>query len=471
MRFLSLAKLLALITITATTVTAQSTSISAVPTVTEVPPISTSVTPVVDPPSPTQVPPGPLPPPPGGPRTRARLEPADGQIILGAWLDTENRVGANDRPSLFNQRIGRNAGSFQLAEEIPLRPNPFIPGDFLFSNISLLDEGTDASLFMTVYPYSGFDAITDADIDTLVEQVNNITRINGRSVFIRYGPEMNGDWMQGFGRRPAGYIASFRRVAQQIHDRTAAAMVWSPNLDQNGDSFTEYYPGDEYVDWVGLSVYWKGPRNAYPWIETAIAPENYAAQIIDGLGGEGSFFSFYREFAAGRGKPFAISEGAGCFHRMCSPPGSTSFVPCAAAATLAQSQMSFYNSLLFSQSFRTTYPLVKMVQMFEFEKEESDGGYRVMRDFRASIDPESLAQFRSGLDRFDAGFQWASPATLRTTTAARTTATATSTTAVTSTTVAVVTTTTTKSGDSKTHGLAVVGTLLAVMATVAALFA
>ncbi|KAJ3205648.1 hypothetical protein HDU67_008719 [Dinochytrium kinnereticum] len=411
-------------------------------------------------------PPGPVTPPSN--RPRARLEPADGKIILGAWLDTEDKPGARDTFSGFNRRIGQMAGSFQLSQRIPLAPNPYIPGDFLNANMTLFDEGSNASLFLTVYPYDGFDAIQDRDIDLLVEQCNNITR-GGRNVIIRYGPEMNGDWMEGFGRRPAGYIASFRRVATQIHSRTTAAMLWSPNLDQGGDSFSEYYPGDEYVDWVGLSVYWKGSRNAYPWRETTLAPPNFVAEIIDGLGGEGPTYSFYQNYAVARGKPMAISEGAGTYHRQCAPPGVSTFTACEAQTTVAGVQMSFYNSFLFSETFRSTYPLVKMVQMFEFEKEESDGGYRVLRDFRASIDPDSLAQFRAGLARFPDAFEWATPLTvLSTTTSVRTTTTATTATTVSTVTTAPVTTTSSRSGEVKSVVASVGGVIVAALFTAAA---
>jgi beta-mannanase len=32
-------------------------------------------------------------------------------------------------------------------------------------------------------------------------------------------------------------------------------MAWSPNDWLFGDSSDKYYPGDEYVDWVGVSSY------------------------------------------------------------------------------------------------------------------------------------------------------------------------------------------------------------------------
>ncbi|KAJ3107795.1 hypothetical protein HDU97_003143 [Phlyctochytrium planicorne] len=398
---------------------------------------------------------------PGG---KARLEPDDGKIILSAWLDTEDKPEARDRFSAFNNRIGFLAGAFQLSQRIPLAPNPFSPGSFLDANMTLFDEGSNAALFLTVYPYDGFDAITDADVDRLVSQVNNIT-LSGRNVFIRYGPEMNGAWMQGFGQRPTGYVASFRRIAQQIHDRTTAAMVWAPNLDQNGDSFTAYYPGDEYVDWVGLSVYYKGRRAAYPWIETTLPPPDYFEQIIDGLGGEGSSFSFYKEFAEKRGKPFVLSEGSGCYHVTCRSPGSSSFVPCAAQTTRAANQMGFWNEFLFNQEFRQKYPLFKMANMFEFQKQEEDGGFAIIRDFRTTVDPDTLAQFKSALTEFSTGFQWASPASPTSTAAPTTTSIVTVSTTV-STTLAPTTTTSKPSSALRSVGSMTLSALIAFLALV-----
>ncbi|KAJ3111512.1 hypothetical protein HDU96_005643 [Phlyctochytrium bullatum] len=419
---------------------------------------------------------------PTGPRRLARLEPADGKIILGAWLDTEDRPGARDTFLGFNQRIGFNAGSFQLSQQMPLADNPFIPGDKLYANMTLFNEGTNASLFLTIYPYSGLERIRETDIDFLVQQCQNITRDNGRNVYIRFGPEMNGAWMQGFGQRATEYKDAFRRIALRIHAETTAAMVWAPNLDQNGDSFSEYYPGDDVVDWVGLSVYWKGSRGRYPWIVSEPAPADFVAEIIDGLGGEGSSYSFYQNYAVARGKPMMITEGGGAYHIDCAPPGVSTFTPCRTETDRSTPAMSFYNSFLFRSDFRQRYPLLKMVQLFEFEKEESDAGYRVMRDFRVTTNNATLAQFRAGLQRFASGFEWAVPVTsaLPTTSTARTTTTTSTTTTTTTTTTTATSvtttatvaplTTTTRSGAAAQAGFSVVAAVFVSMAAFAMVF-
>jgi len=72
-------------------------------------------------------------------------------------------------------------------------------------------------------------------------------------VFVRFGYEMNGDW-NDYGT-PEEFIDKFR-IVHDVMEREApnVAMVWSPNSfpEQN---MADYYPGDEYVDWVGVSMY------------------------------------------------------------------------------------------------------------------------------------------------------------------------------------------------------------------------
>ncbi|KAJ3218026.1 hypothetical protein HDU67_006726 [Dinochytrium kinnereticum] len=373
----------------------------------------------------------------------ARLEPADGKVILSGWIDTEDKPVGNDKPSLFNSRIGRMAGAFQLTQDIPLAPNPYAPD-----------------------PAQGFEAVQDSDIEYLASQVNNITK-SGRSVFVRYAPEMQGD--------PQAFIASFRKVATAIHAITPnAAMVWSPNLENKDDAesiFTSYYPGGtndsshhEYVDWVGLSVYYKGMKGTYPWIRTTVCPANYFAELIDGLGGEGPTYSFYETYCRQKKKPFVLSEGAGTYN-IEYKVGNAAFSPSIQDTTRSGVQMSFWNTFLFSETFRAAYPLFKMANMFEFEKEETEVTTTILRDFRTTRDPESLAAFKAQLNVFDAGFEWAQAASL-TTTAAVSTATTTTTAgapATSTTTSVVVTSTTSKPSSGQKVGWGVGGALVAVV--------
>lgn len=84
-------------------------------------------------------------------------------------------------------------------------------------------------------------------------------------IFLRFAGEMNGDWTAwGANPRPgdptfdahaAQYVAAFREVAAAMHAGAPnVAMVWAPNdMPQTGTQ--AYYPGDAYVDWVGVSAY------------------------------------------------------------------------------------------------------------------------------------------------------------------------------------------------------------------------
>ncbi|HEY7294036.1 MAG TPA: glycosyl hydrolase [Dehalococcoidia bacterium] len=116
----------------------------------------------------------------------------------------------------------------------------------------------------------------------------------GRPVLLRTMHEMNGTWYpwgQQGDNTPDKYIAAWRH----IHDIFTAAgatnvqWVWSPNVigDQAAD-FAAYYPGDQYVDWVGLDGYNFGPQ-IWRWF----------AQI---------FGSSYDRLTALTSKPLMIAE-------------------------------------------------------------------------------------------------------------------------------------------------------------------
>jgi beta-mannanase len=86
-----------------------------------------------------------------------------------------------------------------------------------------------------------------------------------RPVLVRFAHEMNGDWYSwgAHANTPATFIAAWRRVVGLFRDEGArnARFVWSPNADDEGlGRIVRRYPGDRWVDWVGLSGFsWGGP--------------------------------------------------------------------------------------------------------------------------------------------------------------------------------------------------------------------
>lgn len=96
--------------------------------------------------------------------------------------------------------------------------------------------------------------INSVDYNQVRKVLNNLNSYN-KPMFIRFANEMN---VSTLGDEPEKYKEVFRTVADMVHEYPNFAVVWSPNdiggLDR---PFEYFYPGDEYVDWIGVSAYMK----------------------------------------------------------------------------------------------------------------------------------------------------------------------------------------------------------------------
>jgi cellulose synthase (UDP-forming) len=116
--------------------------------------------------------------------------------------------------------------------------------------------------------------IASGRYDRRVRRFARAVAAHRRPVLIRLAHEMNGSWYPwsvGPGRNtPRTYVRAWRRV-HDIFDRagaTNAGWVWSIESFGGGaptprSALQTYYPGDRYVDWVGLSGFNWGSRHDY----------------------------------------------------------------------------------------------------------------------------------------------------------------------------------------------------------------
>ena len=114
-----------------------------------------------------------------------------------------------------------------------------------------------------------------------------------RPVFLRFASEMNGGWTS-YHKDPALYRRTFRLVHDvMVRNAPNVVMIWcvGSKPDHNWD---DYYPGDKYVDWVGVNFYSVLHRNNDP---KQPADKETIASNLDGI---------YRKYAAR--KPIAICE-------------------------------------------------------------------------------------------------------------------------------------------------------------------
>jgi hypothetical protein len=205
----------------------------------------------------------------------ALLEPESG-TYFGVNLDW-----GNDSAGAFNERLGVDAAAF-----VQFAPFPFDDG--WRENLRLYVEKVQAArgiAVLTLEPTIPLDEITAAQAEDLAQLLADWNN-QGVGVLLRFAHEMNGSWY-GWGQQPEAYVAAFQRVADAVHQTApGTAMLWAPNygagypfsggiseakpgapgydlldtdgngtLDEHDDPYAPYYPGDEAVDWVGLSLY------------------------------------------------------------------------------------------------------------------------------------------------------------------------------------------------------------------------
>lgn len=97
--------------------------------------------------------------------------------------------------------------------------------------------------------------IVDGRDDAWITRQATAIRAFGRSIYLSPLPEMNGHWYTGYSGDPVAYVAAFRR----IHDLFVKAGVenvlwlWRPNVTPA--DWDAYYPGDAYVDVIGVDGY------------------------------------------------------------------------------------------------------------------------------------------------------------------------------------------------------------------------
>lgn len=133
------------------------------------------------------------------------------------------------------------------------------------------------------------------------------------TVLLRVGAEMN-VWSGGC--TPELFQQAFRKVADAARAYPNIQMVFSPNcVGRWGESFERYYPGDGYVDWIGLSLYHNSNYTSRTDTFPSYSFDNQGYGV-DAFYGEGLYDSdplvmmepFVR-FAEKHGKPMMISEG------------------------------------------------------------------------------------------------------------------------------------------------------------------
>src|SRR6266446_4066798 len=122
----------------------------------------------------------------------------------------------------------------------------------------------------------GLFEIINGKWDVYIDKWADAARSFGHPMIVAFGVEMNGDWFTWSGiyyggdewieegetwEGPEHFKAAYRHVVDRVRARGATNIKWmfhTNNYSYPLDTWNfapAYYPGPDYVDWLGLSVY------------------------------------------------------------------------------------------------------------------------------------------------------------------------------------------------------------------------
>jgi beta-mannanase len=246
-----------------------------------------------------------------GAQSPAMFEPPDGQVYHGAFPVSQNSTTPGDYwldPVTFENLAGKHLAVVLWYGDWS--------SSFQNSIGSIIDQHLKPAgrvLEVGWMPSQAtLDDISNGAWDNYLNQWFTAAREQGQPIFLRFASEMNGNWLNYDGWHNGGSVSTelgwqatekYKAAWRHVHDLARqmracnVAFVWSPNYasapNPNANwpqyawnDWRNYYPGDNYVDWVGIDLYdfWgENPRDM-------IRP-------------------FYEEYAAR--KPIMLAETAG----------------------------------------------------------------------------------------------------------------------------------------------------------------
>jgi hypothetical protein len=161
------------------------------------------------------------------------------------------------------------------------------------------------SLSLPMLPADGSATLADGAAGTFDQMFRDyaatIVRFGFADAVLRIGWEFNGDWYPwAASKDPESYKSYWRRIVSAMRSVPGAKFRFDWNMDGGWTNFMpeQAYPGDEYVDIIGVDLY------NIVWNKDIDTPEgrwNFYVTQRRGL-------NWVRDFAAAHGKPISFPE-------------------------------------------------------------------------------------------------------------------------------------------------------------------
>lgn len=204
--------------------------------------------------------------------------------LEGTYVDSSIQFGPADGSSWGFVKSARYSASTLVPTCPPSSCSPLV-------GLPMAGAGQDAG--------QAFQSIANGSQDGMIKGVLQAYADQGyKNIILRPGFEMNGGWFSWTVTQAnaASFKAAFQRIADISHNFTGASV--SVNFNPNSGRsipLQDYYPGNSYVDSIGIDIYGE------PW------QSDGAPNAKDGSP-TNLTFDYLAQFAKDNGKPFAIPE-------------------------------------------------------------------------------------------------------------------------------------------------------------------
>ena len=210
-------------------------------------------------------------------RPRAKYEPAGDKILVFVGQDNESVGGQEKWTDGYVDHFGMPAGVSHYIYFTEGKTNPF-GGSFDVGTVDGLNKETEwaaGPMCLRCYlespkfsnsvvhlaismEHDDEPSVAAGDYDHNIEELAAFMKEHSEFPFLlRIGYEFDGFWNS---YEPEPFKQAWRRIVDKLHERGVtnfATVLASYRQDIPDDVWETYWPGDEYVDWLGYS-YWAG---------------------------------------------------------------------------------------------------------------------------------------------------------------------------------------------------------------------
>jgi hypothetical protein len=194
--------------------------------------------------------------------------PAKPQVMLGLYSSLPGKTSEQSIASR-EQELGRTMRLHHA----------FYAWDDNFPDGTQADDAVHGRIPLITWWGTYYAGINNGSQDSVIRARADAIRAYGHQIYLAWGAEMNLTSPPWPGVQntvdPAGFIAAWRRIHDIFRQQgvTNVVWVWTPNTESNPggtdpsspNHWTRYYPGDAYVDWVGVDGYNWGAVGSSNW--------------------------------------------------------------------------------------------------------------------------------------------------------------------------------------------------------------